>query len=301
MDSSGNIQDQAQGANGAGSLLSLLRVNHQQQQHQANQEYHQHASSGNHLQQQQQTSLASSVAGLARWPPAQFAGLQAGYVDCVQDARQPLLTSGHELFEQQNQLAALVPPASAGPNHLIGGQQWANPNASLSYSQLEAAFNLMLSARQRQHQNLQAELYRQSRKRRLVEQQLGADQPHQLHQPLPALVRSDESTTASTPVATVENAACATPDNRRPDERKLEAAEKNDTGKPTSAAYCNSSRIRTAYTSMQILNLEREFANNMYLSRIRRIELAQKLQLTEKQVKIWFQNRRVKYKKEIAQ
>lgn len=62
-----------------------------------------------------------------------------------------------------------------------------------------------------------------------------------------------------------------------------------------------SSRVRTAYNSMQILNLEREFSNNMYLSRIRRIELAQKLKLSEKQVKIWFQNRRVKYKKENAQ
>lgn len=47
-------------------------------------------------------------------------------------------------------------------------------------------------------------------------------------------------------------------------------------------------RIRTAFTSIQLLELEREFSLNMYLSRLHRIEIARCLGLTEKQVKVRF-------------
>ncbi|XP_067275668.1 homeobox protein BarH-like 2 isoform X2 [Pseudorasbora parva] len=56
-------------------------------------------------------------------------------------------------------------------------------------------------------------------------------------------------------------------------------------------------RSRTIFTELQLLGLEKKFQKQKYLSTPDRLDLAQSLGLTQLQVKTWYQNRRMKWKK----
>ncbi|GMS90506.1 hypothetical protein PENTCL1PPCAC_12681, partial [Pristionchus entomophagus] len=60
-------------------------------------------------------------------------------------------------------------------------------------------------------------------------------------------------------------------------------------------------KARTMFSRYQVRQLEHLFDLKMYLTSNERVALARKLSLTETQVKIWFQNRRNKAKREVEE
>ena len=59
-------------------------------------------------------------------------------------------------------------------------------------------------------------------------------------------------------------------------------------------------KARTAFTDHQLQTLEKSFERQKYLSVQDRMELAAKLNLSDTQVKTWYQNRRTKWKRQTA-
>ncbi|XP_036422709.1 homeobox protein Hox-D10a [Colossoma macropomum] len=126
-----------------------------------------------------------------------------------------------------------------------------------------------------------------------VEKKL-AEIPREQEPSPPTAARSPEPKASSQ-----EEKNCSTEASVSSPELPHKEAKECKTDTPTSNWLTAKSgrKKRCPYTKHQTLELEKEFLFNMYLTRERRLEISKSVNLTDRQVKIWFQNRRMKLKK----
>ena len=70
---------------------------------------------------------------------------------------------------------------------------------------------------------------------------------------------------------------------------------------PTQKERVSSWRTRTKFTKHQIDRLEENFKKKKYIDTVERFLLAKDLGLSVKRIKTWYQNKRMKWKKELQE